>query len=93
MSLSYLLKKGNGLSWSDTEKSARIRRNLGEPVKKEFGKDDPSEESAVNIARWSTSSAWNANLPKGTEHTFLIEELNLNADPPYFVVQYVEARR
>jgi hypothetical protein len=93
MDIAYLVRKENDkLVWSDTGKSARIRRVLINQEETRYFDDKPATlQEAIRAANIFMPYA--AGLAKGAEITFLEPELHLDSDRPYFTVKYVEAKR
>jgi len=94
MDLTHLVQNesNKGFSWSDTGKSARITRNIGEPRTIDLSTVNPSWlENPIGVA--VTRKPYRHGLPKKTEVSFYVLEQDVEANHPYMKVQYVEAKR
>lgn len=84
------------LRWADTQKSARVKRNIGDKLTLNLSDAHPNwRKNPVGFARLHVPHDVFAReaLPKGAEVSFYIVEDHSSEERPYIVVQYVEARR
>src|SRR3989344_4317499 len=107
MPITPLENAHNSMLWSDTNKTARIRRNIGDVVRFVFTGDSthimgiPGKKVRTPNPDWIHRPMELAEimfpydkvgtLPRDTEVSFYVVEKQLEANPPYFEIQYVTA--
>ena len=94
MSIAHLVR-GNSETdwrWSDTGKSARLGRDIGEPVTIDLSNvHDGWKLNPIGLSKLHLPFV--DGLPRRTEESFYMVEQKLDGDKPYITVQYVTARR
>ncbi|MDO8740466.1 MAG: hypothetical protein Q7J54_02720 [Candidatus Woesearchaeota archaeon] len=83
----------NTFVWADTKKIARVKRNIGEPIKIDLANDiHPNwREKPIEFAK--LEAPYRQGLPRGTEVSLYIISNQSSSEHPSITVQYVEARR
>ncbi|MAF34554.1 hypothetical protein CMO91_01785 [Candidatus Woesearchaeota archaeon] len=93
MDVCWLVERAKGgYEWSDTKKNARIHRKLGEPVTHDLSEAHESFLEKPEFVAWNYKP-FERSLPKKGEVSFIVEEIDVEAQPPYIRVQYVVAKR
>ncbi len=90
----HLVGENGRYRWSDTGKSARIKRRIGNPHTIDLSKKYRGVENPITAAKcWKDRPFYLGDPPKGAEISFYVLEQDMAANPPFIKVQYVEAER